>query len=1024
MKKLFAFFIVYSNWLCAQIDPQLDWAFNGLNNSILGGTTSGKEIAVDANGNRYLIGSFQNTADFDPSVDTFNLIALNYSASFLAKYDSQGNFLWVKQLDADGYLFANDLTIDGNGNVFITGYFYNTIDFDPGADETIVSDSFGRSFVSKFDTNGNFTWVIQFSGYQGESKSISLDNSGNIFVTGTFRSIADFDPSQSSANITATGSDDIFIAKYTNNGDYLWAKRIGGTSYDYSNDLEVDNQGNVYTIGQYYGTADFDPGTGTYNLSAGSTYDSFISKLNSNGDFVWVKSFQGTGSNSFVRIEIDPFGNLLTTGAFSGSVDFDPGAATVTLTSNGLNDVFITKLDQNGNYIWVKIMGGTGTEKINGLSIDNIGNIYITGYFEASVDFNPGATINSLNSSNGSTFIAKYSSNGDYFWVKQLNVSECVTIKVDTYGNIHTIGTFSGTTDFNPDSGVNELNAGSMSHDCFISTLSQNGTYLYSFGIGTYSSWQLDEEGKDIAIDTQGNVYVIGSFQGRVDFDPSANTYLVDSEGMPGSYNAFVAKYNSNGALIWAKNIARGDYSSSGIGISVDQLGNVYAVGNFYGYFYFDQNGTSQFVNSNGANDGFITKLDPNGNFIWSKNIGGTGDDYISSFVLDNSENIYALGSFNGIADFDPTTGISNLTSVSYTDIFIAKYNCDGNLIWSKQLEGSDSDWGDDVAIDTQGNLIITGEFSGTIDLDPGVGVANPSGTSNSCFVLKLTSNGNYIWSNYYQNTAWPIKVTFDVNDNIICSGNFYGTVDFDSGTNIANLSSTQNSYNVFILKMNANGNYMWVKQIEGYGRLEIHDLKTDNLGNIYSTGNIELGNFDFDPGNGTQILNCIDSSDIIISKLDANGNFSWAEKIGSTVQNRGDAGYGINLDSFNNLYLTGYFSNEADFDPSSNTFNLSSCNRSDFFLAKFSQSALSGIDNTAEINNIRLFPNPTKGEINFIFDSPKYELIIRNILGEEIKKLAIENGESISIENLVAGTYIFELYSNKVKHNFKVIKY
>jgi len=364
--------------------------------SVFGGTSYdyGNSIAVDGSGNVYTTGYFYGTVDFDPGVGTTNLTSAGDGDVFVSKLNSSGDFLWAKSFGGTSEDFGYSIAVDGGGNIYTTGAFYNTADFDPGVGTAnLTSAGDGDVFVSKLNSSGDFLWAKSFGGtsYDG-GISIAVDGSGNTYTTGAFYNTADFDPGVGTTNLTSTGGGDVFVSKLNSSGDLLWAKSFGGTSNDFGNAIEVDGSGNVYTTGAFYNTADFDPGVGTANLTSAGVDDVFVSKLNSSGDFLWVKSFGGNASDYGISITVDSSGNVYTTGFFQNTVDFDPGVGTANLTSMGAIDVFVSKLDTSGNYAWAKSFGDTSYDYGISIAVDGSGNVYTTGYFQGTVDFNPGAT--------------------------------------------------------------------------------------------------------------------------------------------------------------------------------------------------------------------------------------------------------------------------------------------------------------------------------------------------------------------------------------------------------------------------------------------------------------------------------------------------------------------------------------------------------------------------------------------------------------------------------------------------------
>ncbi len=332
------------------------------------------------------------------------------------KIGAQQNFQWAKQFG--GAAYGNSIVADASGNVYTTGYFQGTVDFDPGALVYNLNAMGGGAdydiFVSKLDTTGNFVWAKQLGGgIQDYGYSIALDASNNVYTTGTFINAAsDFDPGPGTYSLNSVGGNAIFVSKLNSLGNFVWAKSMCGASNDYASSIAIDASGNVCTTG-YFGTvADFDPGVATYTLSSVGLSDIFISKLNSSGSFGWAKSFGDVGSDIGYSIVANAIGEIYTTGNFNGTVDFDPGVGTFTLASAGNSDIFESKLDASGNFVWAKSMGGSGADVGLSNAVDASGNIFITGHFNGTADFDPSPAIYNLISIGGTD---------DIFVMKLLN---------------------------------------------------------------------------------------------------------------------------------------------------------------------------------------------------------------------------------------------------------------------------------------------------------------------------------------------------------------------------------------------------------------------------------------------------------------------------------------------------------------------------------------------------------------------------------------------------------------------------
>jgi hypothetical protein len=296
--------------------------------------------------------------------------------------------------------------------VVVTGYFQRTADFDPSAGTANLTSAGGSDiFIAKYNSSGDYLWANGIGGTGGDQgTSLTFDGSGNVVITGYFNGTVDFDPSAITDNLASAGGNDIFIAKYNNSGDYVWAKGIGGTGFDNSYSLTLDGSGNVVITGYFNGTADFDPSASTANITSAGGNEIFIARYNSSGDYLWAKGIGGTGGNQGNSLTLDGSGNVFVTGYFTGTADFDPSASTANLTSAGGTDIFIAKYNSLGDYVWAKGIGGTTNDSGNSLTLDGSGNLNVTGYFNGTADFDPSVNTYNLTSMSGGQygFIASY----------------------------------------------------------------------------------------------------------------------------------------------------------------------------------------------------------------------------------------------------------------------------------------------------------------------------------------------------------------------------------------------------------------------------------------------------------------------------------------------------------------------------------------------------------------------------------------------------------------------------------------
>ncbi len=453
---------------------------------------------------------------------------------------------WAKSLGGTLSDFASSLKVDASGNVYTTGQFGGTVDYNPGAGTYNLTSTGGQDiYISKLDASGNFVWAKSFGSITNDvGKSIVVDIAGNVYTTGIFQGTVDFDPGAGISNLTSVGDGDIFILKLDVSGNFVWAKSMGGKLGDVSNSIALDASGNIYTSGQFRGTVDFDPGAGIFNIDSIGSYDIFISKLNASGNFVWAKSIGGISGSIINAMTSDATGNVYIAGYFFETHDFDPGAGTFNLTSAGGVDIFISKINASGDFVWAKGMGGTTGDQAISIIADATGNVYTTGSFQGTADFDPGAGTFNLTSADSKVdiFISKLDASGNFVWAKSmggLSYDIGQSIAVDASGNVYTTGPYGGTVDFDPGAGIfnlTPLSSGTVS-DFFISKLDASGNFVWATSIGG----TLSDKANSIFVDGSGNVYATGYYNGIVDFDPGAGTLNLTSAG---SSDMFVLKMN------------------------------------------------------------------------------------------------------------------------------------------------------------------------------------------------------------------------------------------------------------------------------------------------------------------------------------------------------------------------------------------------------------------------------------------------------------------------------------------------
>ncbi len=424
-------------------------------------------------------------------------------------------------------------------------------------------------------------WAKSVNGISGDAipMSVTTDLSGNVYTTGYIGGTVDFDPGPGVFNL----SSGMFILKLDAFGNFVWAKHFFDGAYVNGNSIFLDPAGNIYTTGDFQMTTDFDPGAAVYNLTSFGGADVFLLKLDSAGDFVWVKQMGGFGDESGNSIAIDAAGNIFSSGNFLDTADFDPGAGVVDLYagSNILDaNMYISKLDASGNFLWAKGWGGQYEDEVRGISLDSTGSVYAVGGFQDTADFDPGPGVNNLTSFGQDAFLLKLDASGNFAWAKKMGAGTSwgFTVKVDRFDNVYTSGNIgSANGDFDPGAGVFTLE--SDSGDVFVLKVDYLGNFIWAKNMASGGHVE------SIALDTSSNIYMVGEFYGTADMDPGLG---VSSLSNIGSNDIFVSKLDASGNFLWAKQFVGGPGNDGGIGIALDAAENIYTTGIYVDTVDFD----------------------------------------------------------------------------------------------------------------------------------------------------------------------------------------------------------------------------------------------------------------------------------------------------------------------------------------------------------------------------------------------------------------------------------------------------
>ncbi|MBO0699005.1 MAG: hypothetical protein J2P46_11470, partial [Zavarzinella sp.] len=317
---------------------------------------------------------------------------------------------------------ATSLFVDPSGRIAMTGQFKGTADFNPAPAVTnnlVAGSSAGSGFVWRLDPSGGYTFAKGFNSTGAiEMSAVAMDGPGNVYVGGRFTGTADLDPADATKALVAAGSVwTPFVDKLNAQGNYTWGKTLRTVSgpagaANTLGGLGVDGAGNVYAAGAFAGTVDFDPGAGTSPLASAGGTDGFAWKLDPTGAMLYAKRFGGVNSETVADMSVNPAGNLSVAGTFTGIGDFDPNPATAAnlVSGSGAADTYVLRLNPTGTLTYTRAVGGgASTTKVTGMWADGAGNMYVAGGLTGTRDFDPAATISTLDGGTGAGFLAKIS---------------------------------------------------------------------------------------------------------------------------------------------------------------------------------------------------------------------------------------------------------------------------------------------------------------------------------------------------------------------------------------------------------------------------------------------------------------------------------------------------------------------------------------------------------------------------------------------------------------------------------------
>lgn len=526
-----------------------------------------------------------------------------------------------------------------------------------------------------------------------------------------------------------------------------------------------------------------------------------------------------------------------------------------------------------------------------------------------------------------------------------------------------------------------------------VSAQTTNWLWAKSAGSNSY------EYARSVTTDFAGNSYIVGDFSATVVFDQT-NTY-----SSLGGSDIYIIKYSPSGNILWV-NRAGGVGSEFAQSVSTDQQGNVYVTG------YYQSNpanfGSIDLPNAGGnSNDIFIVKYDPNGNVLWAKGIGGTGNDRGYAIKVDSAGYFWATGYFvSSSVAFDSHT----LTNSGNTDIFLVKGDPTGDFLWAKSASGGGFDYSTSLTIDRYQCAYITGDFNSNA-LAFGSTILNQLG-NHSFFAAKYDTNGQLRWAKGINGTSdcYGKAITVDSRSNCTVGGRFNSNISF-AGQNY----TSAGNLDAFWVKFDSAGSPVSSYVLGGTLEEGIYGLATDKHDNLYLTGYFKSQSLAASTGTLTNAGTS--TADMFIMEFSPSGNLKWAKTAGGTAD---DIAYSIEVDTLRNFYITGYFSSPT---LTFGTTTLMEMGTTDLFIAKSDNNSPTSISSEHILSRLNIFPNPASDKITVIA-SDNIQVEILSIEGKLMQSTYItENTSSIDISKLLPGIYFLCGTTEGISKTAKFIK-
>jgi hypothetical protein len=965
--------------------PVLQWA-GSISNVAFIQSAACNDVDVAADGSVYVNGVNGNTG-FSEGASVIENEVIN--GPFLARYDASGELVWVRP---GGWA----ITTVGSNDIYVTGDFRGTRSF---GSTTFTADSVD-AFLARYDANGNVIWARQMGGAtRDKGFDVAVDASGQVHVAGFFTGSATF----GSTTLVATRDSTGFIATYDANGNFIRAFIAGGVdnlAYNagFSVNLDCDALGRTYLFGTFDGTASFNG----VNLTSAGTNAMVLARFESNGTCTWAE--QMGGSRNLVwgdGLAVSSTGNVYVLGDVQGDGDF--GGTIINNPFVGAIGV-LALYDPNGDPIWAqRVVDSNSPESFYSIALTSTGNAVIAGHSLGFTVTIGTTTISLPGPYERPAFLAEFDATGTCQWAERLSTADRPRIAMDPAGGLYLAGSeqfhAGGTnpTVFDLDTGTPMDGSIGGEYDGYLAHYNAVHDFQWIRLMG--STPNSSDSGNGIVTDGAGNVYTTGYF--------SRSAILCeDTLKRFTSWNCiYLSKRDANGDCAWISSVCT-EGTSSASAIARDANGDLYIAGSFSGTADF---GVDQLVSAN-ANDVFLAKYDANGNNLWARNIGGPG--YAYAVAVNASGAVAVAGTCSGTA----TIGTTTFTGIGNADGYLARYDASGNFIWARSMGGADFDNLTGLAMDVAGNAYVSGSFTTSATF----GTIPISGTGTSdMFLAKYDDNGDAVWAQSMEGTGSKTgsALAIDGAGNIIATGSYSGSIDLGTVT----LASGPGNWNIFLAGYSPAGANLWAQEIPTVGYTQSSAIAVRPSGDIvvagYLYGTATIG--------GNTLTNVGDYGDVLLLGFDSNGQPLWSGHWGGGLEDLA-AAHGVAADA-DFVHATGYFGTDnfdvssfggsIDFTAGTLDTTLYAPNGLDAFVVKYAiDESVSVAEASTEAQHLVLSPNPVDRHFTLTGATPfdaRTRVVVRDALGREMKApFTIQQGRiEVDAAALTPGVYTLTLY-------------